>query len=158
MSAKEIRTFEGIFWVVLGVMICILAWTFDLGSLHEPAPGFAAFLSGLFLCSIGIVIIISKTVLKSLTNTRPDAVQTFNIIPWRRLAYTIGLLLGYTLFFNALGYILATFLLMYGMFYDWEKKSWASSLLFSILTVLMSYLVFEVWLQCQLPRGIFPWW
>lgn len=149
---------EGIIWIGIGCIICVLSWTIHLGSLHEPAPGFVAFLSGLFVCGIGIVMVISETFSKNQTKNRPDSSHVFRMISWRRLTYTIGLLLGYILFFNVLGYLLATFLLMYGLFYDWEKKRWVSSFLFSILTVFISYLIFEVWLHCQLPRGVFPWW
>lgn len=158
MFAKEIRTLEGICWIGIGIIICILALQFDLGSFHEPGPGFVAFLSGLFLSGIGLVMTISRAVSKNRPGQVPDADHTFQIISWPRLTYTTGLLLGYTLLIETLGYILATFLLMWGMFYDWEKKNWAWSFLFSIVTALVSYIMFEVWLRCQLPRGVFPWW
>jgi hypothetical protein len=47
---------------------------------------------------------------------------------------------------------------MWGLFYDQEKHNWATSLMASSVTVGGTYLVFEIWLRCQLPRGIFPWW
>jgi hypothetical protein len=149
---------EGIPWIGIGCIICVLAWTFRLGSFHEPAPGFVAFLSGLFLCSIGIVMTLLEIFSKDRVKNRPHPLPLFQKIPWRRLTYTVGLLLGYILFFEALGYILVTFLLMVGLSFDWEKKRWVSSVLFSIGAVLISYLIFEIWLHCQLPRGVFPWW
>jgi len=158
MFAREIRTLEGIFWIGIGIIICILALQFDLGSFHEPGPGFVAFLSGLFLCGIGLIMTISRTISKKRPGQVASGDHTFQIISWPRLAYTTGLLLGYTLLIEILGYILATFLLIWGMFYDWEKKNWAWSLLFSVVTALGSYIMFEVWLRCQLPRGVFPWW
>jgi hypothetical protein len=158
MFAREIRTLEGICWIGIGIIICILALQFDLGSFHEPGPGFVAFLSGLFLSAIGLIMTISKAVWKKRLGQVPEGDNTFQIISWSRLTYTTGLLLGYTLLIEILGYILATFLLIWGMFYDWEKKNWAWSLLFSIVTALGSYIMFEVWLRCQLPRGVFPWW
>ena len=158
MSEKEMRGREGIFWIGIGVIICILALGFDLGSFHEPGPGFVAFLAGLFVSGVGLIMILSITFSKPSLLKMPDAVHPFRTISWPRLIYTVGLLLGYILFLNTLGYILATFLLMWGMFYDQGRKNWVSSFLFSILTVLISYLIFEVWLRCQLPRGILPWW
>jgi putative tricarboxylic transport membrane protein len=158
MFNKEIKKVEGISWIGIGCVICIQASTFRLGSFHEPAPGFVAFLAGLFLCGIGIAMVLSKSFSKRQGNDPPGSAPVFRSIPWRRFTYTITLLFVYILLFDALGYILATFLLMSGLFYDWQKKNWASSFLFSILTVLISYLIFEVWLRCQLPRGVFPWW
>ena len=101
---------------------------------------------------------ISRAVWKKQPGQVPEGDHTFQIISWSRLTYTTGLLLAYTILMEILGYILATFLLMWGMFYDWEKKNWAWSLLFSIVTALGSYIMFEVWLRCQLPHGVFPWW
>ena len=158
MFNKRIKKVEGISWIGIGCIICIQASTFRLGSLYEPAAGFVAFLTGIFLCGIGIAMIFSKAFSKREAENGPHPLRAFRGVPWRRLSYTILLLFGYVLFFNAAGYLLATFLLMSGLFYDWQRKNWASSFLFSILTVLISYLMFEVWLRCQLPRGVFPWW
>ena len=149
---------EGAAWIIIGIAICILAMKFGLGSFNEPGAGFIAFLSGLFLCGIGAALFLSKIFLRNETKQKLDAIHPFEAVPWRQLLYTIGLLLGYTLVFELLGYVLSTFLVMLGMSYDWGKKNLASSLLVSILTAFVSYLMFEVWLRCQLPRGIFPWW
>jgi hypothetical protein len=149
---------EGIFWIGIGLFICILAWKSDLGSFVEPGPGFVAFLSGLFISCVGLVMIVSKAVTKNQRDQLPDAGHTFGIIPWPRLVYTMALLLAYAVLIDPLGYLLATFFSMFGLFFDWGKKNWFWSLFFSISTALVSYLMFEVWLRCQLPRGIFPWW
>lgn len=155
---KEREKLEGLFWISIGFFICILAWKIDIGSFVEPGSGFVAFISGFFIFSIGLVMIISKTFLKSPHQSRSDVGLPFQRASWLRLIYTLGLLFGYILLFDTLGYILSTFLLLGSMSYDLEKKNWASSLLFSLITVIISYLMFEVWLRCQLPRGIFPWW
>jgi uncharacterized membrane protein YjjB (DUF3815 family) len=67
-------------------------------------------------------------------------------------------LIGYAILMDPLGYIVSTFLAMFGLFFDRERKNWLWSLFFSVTASLVSYLVFEVWLRCQLPRGILPWW
>ena len=149
---------HGIYWIGIGVIICILTLRYDLGSLSEPGPGFIAFLSGLFISGVGMAMIISRTFSKNPKPDGPNFYHTFGMISWPRLGYTAGLLWAYALFLNNLGYMLSTFLLMFGMFYDWEKKNWTSGFIFSIATVLVSYLIFQIWLRCQLPRGVFPWW
>jgi len=57
-----------------------------------------------------------------------------------------------------LGYIVATFVLMLGLFYDRGTNRFLSSGLASALTVGVTYLIFVTWLRVQLPRGILPWW
>jgi hypothetical protein len=157
MVTREIKTVEGVVWIGFGIVVCVLAWGFDLGSIREPGAGSIAFLCGLSLCAIGSVMVISRVFSKKppAGSKGPGMVQ---FISQPRLLYVLGLLLGYILFLNMLGYIVVTFLLMWGVAFDWDKKNVASSLLFAAITVAVSYLMFQIWLRTQLPRGIFPWW
>lgn len=158
MRIKQIRKVEGSFWIGMGVLICLLAWKSKIGSFREPGPGFVAFISGIFVSMIGLVIGLSELLSKISLRSSTDLNQTFSIASWPRLIYTIVLLLSYALLLNTLGYILTTFLVMWGLFYDREKSRWVSSGLASLASVGVTYLVFQVWLRCQFPRGLFPWW
>ncbi len=158
MRIKSVGKVEGFSWLGIGITMCGLAWRVNLGSFQEPGPGFVAFVSGLFIFSIGVILLVSEGLSKMSLGNRSDLSQAFQNISWPRLAYTMALLTVYGLLLNILGYIITTFLVMWGLFHDWEKNRWASSLLASLTTVGVTYLVFEVWLHCQFPRGIFPWW
>jgi putative tricarboxylic transport membrane protein len=160
MPEREVGTREGLVWIGIGILIGILALRLDLGSFRAPGPGFVAFLSALFIAGMGVIMLLARAVSKHRRDRVgvPGAPPPFGIGSWRRLLYSLGLLLGYLIFLEPVGFILTTFLLMTGLFFDFEKRNWASSLSFSTVTTLMSYLVFEVWLRCQLPRGILPWW
>jgi len=158
MFAKKIGKVEAIFWIGIGFLICLLGWRVDIGSFREPGSGFVAFFSGLFVAAVGMIMALSKIFSKTSKSATFDLTSAFKNISWFRLIYTMGLSLGYALFLNMLGYILTTFLAMWGLFHDWETKRWFPSFLTSLVTTGLSYLVFEVWLHCQLPRGIFPWW
>jgi len=157
MFTKQLKKVEGLFWVGIGVIICLLAWETRLGSFREPGPGFIAFFTGLFIAGIGLVIAFSGAFSKTSHVPSLDLRSAFRDISWFRLVYTMGLLLVYAFFVNMLGYILTTFLVMWGLFYDWETKRWFPSFLISFVTTGVTYLVFEVFLHCQFPRGIFPW-
>jgi hypothetical protein len=150
---------EGIFWVFIGGIICILALQYDLGSFRAPGPGFVAFLSGMLVGGVGAILMLSKYISTGRAKgSAPSSGQGFSWASWRRLVYTMLLLVGYAILMTPLGFILSTFLVMFGLFFDWEKRNWFWSAFFSIATSFVSYLVFEVWLHCQLPRGILPWW
>jgi putative tricarboxylic transport membrane protein len=137
--------------------MCWLAWRTDLGSFHEPGPGFIGFVTGVFISSIGLVLFLSEVLSRVVPDESGVLNQAFQDVPWLRLSYTMTLLIIYALLLNTLGYIISTFLLMWGLFHDWEKNRWASSFLASLVTVGVTYVIFEVWLHCQFPRGIFPW-
>jgi hypothetical protein len=158
MQTKGTAKMEGYFWVGIGAVVCILAWRAHLGSFGEPGPGFLAFASGLFVAIVGLIMAISQRFSETAPGYRPQVKHTFQNISWSRMGYTMGLLLFYALFLNTLGYILTTVLVMWGLFYGRETNRWVSSIWISLITVASSYLVFEVWLRCQLPRGFFPWW
>ena len=150
---------EGIFWVVIGGIICTLALQYDLGSFRAPGPGFVAFLTGMLIGGVGALLIVSKYVsMGRAKGEAPGSGQGFASASWSRLVYTMMLLVAYAILMIPLGFILSTVLVMFGLFFDWEKRNWVWSSFFSIITSFVSYLVFEIWLHCQLPRGVFPWW
>jgi putative tricarboxylic transport membrane protein len=152
---KETTIREGIFWAVVGGLICALALRLSLGTFHAPGAGFVAFLAGLFAAAMGLIMILSN-VAKGGRKKRSKA--TARTGPPRRLIYTMALLIVYAVLMEPVGYIVSTAFVMFGLFFDWEKRNWPWSGFFSVATTLVSYLVFETWLRVQLPRGIFPWW
>ncbi len=144
---------EGFFWAVIGAFICLLAWKTHLGSFREPGPGFVAFLSGLFIAGVGLIMILTET-REKLSPGEPSHLS-FSVGSWLQLTFTMALLSGYAILLDILGYGLTTFLVMWGFFYAFGGRRWAFSLMVSLIIVVVTYLVFEVWLRCQFPRGIF---
>jgi len=149
---------EGFFWIGIGIIICLLAWRTHIGSFREPRSGFVALGSGLFLSVIGLIMVFSDVLPTTLRGNDRDSDHAFRMVSLPRLFYTMALLFGYATLLETLGYIATTFLLMWGLFWERGKNPWVSSFLASLVTVGVTYLIFEVWLQCRLPRGIFPWW
>ncbi len=155
--------FEGQVWVALGIGICLYAYTMDLGTFHDPGVGFVAFAAGIFLIVVGILLIASS---RELTRKSPEEIAHEDPTPGPllqtrvfRITYTVALLIMYGLFLDYLGYVLATFAMMYGLFFDRSRRSLVVIPLgAAFLTTGITYLVFEVWFQSQLPHGIFPWW
>ena len=155
---KGTGTKEGFVWIVVGVAICILSWRIDLGSFREPGAGFVAFVAGVALVMIGLIMTLSKTFSRRSSNTDQGARRPSPRLPKFPLVYTVALLVGYGLVLDLLGYLTTTFLVMLGLFYNRGTNRLLPSVLASFLTVVSTYLIFETWLRVQLPRGIFPWW
>jgi NhaP-type Na+/H+ and K+/H+ antiporter len=68
----------------------------------------------------------------------------------------MSLLFGYALLLDTLGYIITTLFMMWAFFYAFWGRRWLPSLLISAFIVGSTYMVFDIWLLCQFPRGIFP--
>jgi hypothetical protein len=160
METVQIPKREALFWMVLGAFICFLGWRIKIGNFHAPGPGFFALVAGLSLLLIGVLMLFSRTA--SRPQASPDSgtssVTITEHVPVRRLLGTMALLAAYAVFLNSIGFILCTFLVMWGLFYDWGKNRLATAFLASVTTTVVTYTIFEVWLRSQLPRGMFPWW
>jgi hypothetical protein len=154
MGTGQIRKNEAIFWVALGAFVCFLGWRIKIGTFRAPGPGFFALVAGLALVIIGTFMLFSKTASKTEGEAKPE---TDRVSLLRGLA-TMGLLVAYAVFLDAVGYILCTFLVMSGLLYDWGKNRLLNAVLASLATTAVTYLIFQTWLRTQLPRGILPWW
>jgi hypothetical protein len=154
-----LRILEGPVWVFIGISIS--AWSFrtGIGTFNEPGVGFVAFASGLFITAVGALVSIFRRPEKQPIGTvsATTCPRCLESAPFK-LAYTLALLLFYALFLNLLGYIITTFIVLFGLFFDPVGRRWVGPLLSSCLSVAVTYLVFQVWLMSQFPRGIFPWW
>ena len=161
MATKQTGKIEGFFWLGIGIIICGLAWKVDLGSFKEPGSGFVAFIAGLFLSVLGLLMVLSKVYSKVFHRVGFVSGPGFHGAPVLLLLFTIGVLLSYGLFLEVLGYNVMTLLVMWALFYlfyERGKYRVALSFLASLATTGITYLIFETWLRSQLPRGIFPWW
>lgn len=158
---KGTRKIEGFFWLWIGFIICALAWKVDFGSFQEPGSGFVAFIVGIFLSVLGLLMVLSEIYSKVFRGGGPVSGKAFRGAPVFLILYTVGVLVGYGLFLETLGYNVTTLLVMWALFYLFYEKGkirLVFSFLASLATTSVTYLVFEIWLHSQLPRGIFSWW
>lgn len=155
MVTKRIRTGEGFFWLGMGVFICVLAWQTGFGFFREPGPGFIAFVTGLCMAGVGLVMIFTAVLPRTGHVDHRDLAHTFGSVSWFRMLYATALLFAYAALVEPLGFILTTLLVLWGLFYDWDKKNWFSSLLGSCATTGISYIFFEKLLGLPFPPGIF---
>jgi len=55
---------------------------------------------------------------------------------------------------ETVGFILMTLVLFIYLLGVIEKKKWVFTIFVSVIVTVIAYLVFEVWLQSQLPKGL----
>ena len=160
MAAGRIGRKEAAFWIALGIFVSFLGWRIKIGNFRAPGPGFLAVVAGFALIIIGAFMLFSKAASTGGVSVDADgrSVSLLRGLLKRRLAATMGLLVAYAFFLDAAGYLLCTFLVMWGLFYDWGKNRLFNAFFASLATTAVTYLIFETWLRTQLPRGILPWW
>jgi putative tricarboxylic transport membrane protein len=155
MIKKGFRRSEGFYWLGMGFFICLLAWHTGLGFFRQPGPGFLGFVAGLFMLGVGLIMILTVVLAGTARKNDQDSARHFGSVSWFRMLYATALLFIYAALVEPFGFILTTFFVLWGLFYDWNRKNWFSSLLSSGATTGISYLLFEKLLGLPFPPGIF---
>jgi putative tricarboxylic transport membrane protein len=140
-------------WLIIGVIVAISSIRVDLGSLASPDIGFMPFLSGLAMCLFAAIGLFHGTI------ERKRGVRWKPIIGdhdrWEKSLIVLVALLAYVFLINLLGFVLCTLLFLGFLFWAVKRQKWSVVVWGSILFTACAYLVFDVWLKSQLPKG--PW-
>ena len=120
------------------------------GTVAAPGPGFFPLSLAVALSLVGLGLIVHAW--------RADAARADAPTGLRRAAVvgTLGSLLIYALVLEWLGFLLATFALLVFFFRVLQRQSWLVVVAGSLVTSILSYLVFKTWLGVNLPGGLFP--
>ena len=141
-------------WVALGTTQCIESIRLRLGNLHRPGPGFLPFISGILLGVFGLVLVFSSISRKTRGNEESQGKKIWVKGNARRVLLTLFALFVYALSFEFLGFLIATLIFLFFLFKLGEPKRWMTPLVVSGVTVILSYLIFCVWLKSTFPAGI----
>jgi len=141
---------SGIFWLIFSVFISIESYKLGLGSLRKPGPGFFFFWTGITLGIMSLVILIRAWSQKK----AEESVSIFGKLNVTKLILVLTSVFLYALLIEKMGFIPVTLLLFIFLLGIIEKKRWPFTIFVSIAVTAIAYLVFEVWLQSQLPKGL----
>ena len=147
---KRYQIGGAVFLLFFGTLICWEARKLDIGRIVKPGPGFFPFWLGFSLVLVAVALMIQQRRAK----TGEPAQGLWKGRQWEKIIYILGALLLYAFFLEFLGYIIATFLLMFFLFRAVEKQKWPVVILGSISASLLTYGLFKLWLQVQLPVGL----
>ncbi len=137
-------------WFCTGLFIMLYAPQFDLGTASEPGSGFMPFLAGILMCIFSAV-----TFGQAYFNQDRKSEKLWENIQLQKLIFVALGLLIYTFFLNIVGFLICTFLLILFFIRFVGSENWLKSIVGAILTSIFCYLLFDKWLQANLPRGIF---
>lgn len=140
------------FWLFISAIAGLESYRLGLGSFHRPGSGFLPLLAASVLGSLSLFLFL-KTLLKG-KNTEEEGWE--NPKGWPKMVFVFAALLVYALVLEKIGFLVITFLLLLGMVKVFEPQSWRKAVVFSFLGSFFCYLLFQKWLQAQLPPGILP--
>jgi hypothetical protein len=142
---------SGFFWLAISIFVCIEASRVGIGDVHSQGPGFLPFLSGVMLGTFSIILVVTNTLKKQ---GKGNIADIWKGISWGKVILVLILLFTYAFLLPTIGYLVATFgliILLFGIV--GKTKVWIK-IVAGIITVLATYIVFYVWLEVQLPKGI----
>lgn len=142
---------SSLFWLVVGIGIAISSLKYGFGTLHEPGPGFITFFAG------AILTLLSLSLFFSSLRDQKDRSGFQNL--WAglepgKVLYVTVLLVAYTFLLKPIGFLISTFILLFLLFRVKGTYRLKTIFLISFLVTVGSYIIFEIWLKAQLPKGI----
>jgi putative tricarboxylic transport membrane protein len=138
------------FWIIISTLVVILSSKLPFGSFANPGAGFLPLLVGVLMFLLSFILFIQSF------SKKEEGVKTL----WTkggtgRVLLILSSLVFYGLFLEKFGFILMTFLLMGFLLLAIGKVRKSVVILLSLLSSLGCYGVFQLWLNVQLPKGIF---
>lgn len=139
-------------WVGAGVGVGIHAWSLGLGRLSNPGPGMMPFLLGLILVLCALPVLLGAFFWAE--PSKPGTESMWSGIRFRKIIIVLGSLSAYAFILEKIGYVLAGFLVLVALFKTVDSQKWTSVLLMSTITIFLTYILFAVILEVELPPGL----
>ena len=153
MFSRE--TVGTLFFLAVGVVITLSSWGLGFGKWEDPGPGFMGTLSGAALALFSAVWLIYSWAKDPRTSTSPPTRFFSEAYSLRRIVKVLLSLCAFTLLLGHLGFLICTLLFMSFLFKE-DARGWPRTLLYSFVTSIATFLIFELWLQVQFPEGLLP--
>jgi putative tricarboxylic transport membrane protein len=144
---------SSIFGLIFGLALIFLSYRLGLGHLTNPGPGFLPFWCGVILAGLSLIVFFQGKLAQRVGRGKTIR-NLWTGMRWSKGAYVVLALLAYTFTFTYLGFLLSTTVLLIFLFKAIEPEKWISAIGGAILASLICFVVFSLWLDVQLPRGI----
>ena len=142
---------SGIFWLFFSVFISIESYRLGLGNVHQPGAGFIFFWTAVAMGVLSIAVFVRAWFGKKTGARESPVFGKENVL---KIILVLLSLFLYAFFMEAMGFIPITLLLFIFLLGVIEKRRWVFTIFVSVAVTGISYLLFEIWLKSQLPKGI----
>ena len=120
-----------------------------MGTLRGPGPGFFPNIVSVLMMILALFLIIPK-------GKEGSERGFFTLNATIRIAIILAALVAYSMALEPLGFMATSFLLMTCLFRVYGNLRWPLAVLYGFIGVVASYLLFEVALEGNLPKGVIP--
>jgi putative tricarboxylic transport membrane protein len=142
---------SGVFWLCFSILMIIQSYRLGLGRINHPGPGFLFFWVNIILGIMSLVVLFKAWAGKKGEGAQP---AIFEGEKMSKIIFVLLALFIYVLLMETVGFLPLTFLLFVYLLGIIEKKKWFFTVFVSLVVTAISYLIFQIWLQCMLPYGV----
>lgn len=144
---------SSVVWIVMGILFVV--GSLPLGLMSKggiPGSGFLPFLSGLALVFVSLFVLIPALGQKEKAESREEFFPERD--SFRKLLFAVFALVAFGPAMEYVGYFFTTFFFMLFVTWVMEPKRWCMFIVLSLIAAVTSYLLFVVFLEVQLPKGL----
>jgi len=146
----KIDRISGAFWLFFALLAVKQSYILGLGSFEKPGSGLFPFVAACLLGILSIFVILQAQFGKRMIEgRRPNQLQA-----WPKVVLLLTILFAYTFMLEKIGFVLATFFLVFILLKTVEPQPWSKSIIFAVLVTIIFYIIFVVWLKVQMPVGL----
>ncbi len=150
---RNAQLWGGLVWLAFGAFIAYHGYQLGLGQAREPGSGFAIFWLGLFTAAFALSIIVS-----AVQEGSEDIASLWDDTRWGKVALIVVLLLLFGFFFEWIGFILCSLILLLVLMRLVDPVPWSTALVTSIGATMGVWYTLSKLLLIQLPNGLLsPW-
>jgi putative tricarboxylic transport membrane protein len=145
---RNAQMWGGLFWLAFGLFIAYHGYELGLGQTREPGSGFAIFWLGLFTTAFAASIVLS-----ALKDGGEDIASLWADTRWQKVLLIILLLLVFGYFFETVGFVICSLVLLLVLMRIVDPVPWPTALLVSVGATFGIWYCLNKLLLIQLPNG-----
>jgi hypothetical protein len=150
---EKVDRISGMILFCFGVFVGLKSFHYPLGSLRSPGPGLLPLSASLLMIAFSGFMVVHSFLRKGGTEKTEGSFFSSKETPQRVILGFLSLV-GFRYIFPLVGFAPAAFLFVFFLVKFLGHYSWRVSIIFSALTALFSYFLFQVWLNIQMPKGL----
>ncbi len=150
---KKLDLYSSLFWFILCIPVSLHSMTLGLGTLRRPGPGFLFFWCAVIMGLLSAGVFVSAAIPRKGSRVESEE-KAFRNVKWKNVIYVLFSITLYGIIFERIGYVLSTFFLISFLLYAIGAKRWYLVLLIACASSVLSYVLFALWLDVRLPRGV----
>ena len=146
---KKPNFWSSLFWLAFSSFICFGSMRLKIGTFHNPGTGFFPFLAGVVFAVLSLTLLIQSLV------AGENVEGILGKVRWKNIILVLICLVVYAVVLEKLGFMISTIFFIGVVLRVIEKKRWSLVVAVSVSATLVFWVIFQYWLQSQLPKGIF---